>query len=256
MKTWKMAGCIALLAVVICGCVILGQGASATDAPGNTPDTQPEANGTPLHNEQQPPQNEDNTQVPGEDDTSGKQPAQGNDTSTSVSKPYSEGLSFRSNGDGTCAVSGIGSCNTACILIPPQSPNGDTVTEILPYAFSGAIVGAIEIPTTVTTISSSSFEGCPRLSLLRVESGSLSFAEYNGVLYSADYRTLLFCPRGKGATEITLHKNVRRICADAFADCSTLKTVNFCGSSSEWQSLVIGDGNTALLSATIKMDVT
>ncbi len=256
MKTWKMAGCIALLAVVICGCIILGQSASATDAPDNTLDTTPEANGNPLSGSQAPQQSENSGQTPQQPEQNEQQSPSGNDTSTSVSKPYSEGLAFRSNGDGTCAVSGIGTCNAACILIPPKSPNGDTVTEILPYAFSGAIVGAIEIPTTVTTISSSSFEGCPRLSLLRVESGSLSFAEYNGVLYSADFRTLLFCPRGKGVTEITLHKNVRRICADAFADCSTLKTVNFYGSSSEWQSLVIGDGNTALLSATIKTGVT
>ena len=253
MKTWKMAGCLALLAVVICGCIILGQGTSATNAPNDVTDTPPDDTSNPLSSEQTPPQ--DTVTVP-----TPEQPEQGEqntvtDASTSVSKPYSEGLAFRSNGDGTCAVSGIGTCNSACVLIPPKSPNGDTVTEILPYAFSGAIIGAIEIPATVTTISSSSFEGCPRLSLLRVESGSLSFADYNGILYSADYRTLVFCPRAKGATEITLHKNVRRICADAFADCVTIKTVNFAGSSTEWQSLVIGDGNAILFTATIKTGV-
>lgn len=254
MKTWKMAGCIALLAVVICGCIMLGQGTPSTTSQDSTPNVQQGENENILSNVEQPnqtPENEQTTEQPEQNE----QPTTDKETSTSVSKPYSEGLSFRSNGDGTCAVSGIGSCNSACILIPPQSPSGDTVTEILPYAFSGAIVGAIELPTTVTVVSSSSFEGCPRLSLLRVESGSLSFAEYNGVLYSADYRTLLFCPRGKGVTEITLHKNVRRICADAFADCSTLQTVNFHGNSSDWQSLVIGDGNSALLSATIKTGV-
>lgn len=254
MKTWKMAGCIALLAVVICGCIILGQGTSATSTPADVTDTPPDATSNPLNSEQAPPQDTTTTPTP-EQSEEGDPSNTGTQASTSVSKPYSEGLAFRSNGDGTCAVSGIGTCNSACVLIPPKSPNGDTVTEILPYAFSGAIIGAIEIPATVTTIASSSFEGCPRLSLLRVESGSLSFADYNGILYSADYRTLVFCPRGKGASEITLHKNVRRVCADAFADCVTIKTINYAGSSAEWQSLVIGDGNAILFTATIKTGI-
>lgn len=254
MKHWKLLGCVALLVIVVCGCVILGQNADAAEK--NDTQTDP----PPVFNEAGP-----NTQTPPSEDTppndstpseTEKEDTPKNDTSTSVDKPYSEGLTFRSNGDGTCAVSGIGSCTAASILIPPKSPNGDTVTEILPFAFSGAIVGAIEIPATVTTLSTASFEGCPRLSLLRVEKGSLSFIEYEGVLYSADGRTLMFCPRGKNASELTLHKSVRRIAADAFADCTTIKTIRFAGSSAEWQSLVIGDGNDVLQSATIQTDAT
>jgi hypothetical protein len=251
MKHWKVIGCAALLIVMICGCVILGQNADAAkqdetqEAP---PQTSPE-NEPPntTSQEEAPPREEEQTPTENE-------PLPSPDTSTSVDKPYSEGLTFRSNGDGTCAVSGIGTCTAASILIPQKSPGGDTVTEILPFAFSGAIVGAIEIPATVTSLSSASFEGCPKLSLLRVEKGSTSFLEYEGMLYSADGRTLLFCPRGKILTELTLHKSVRRIAADAFADCNTLQTVRFAGSSAEWQALVIGDGNDVLRSVTVITD--
>ena len=49
---------------------------------------------------------------------------------------YSEGLKFTSNGDGTCYVSGIGSCTDTVVNIPPTSPEGDTVTSIGVNAFN------------------------------------------------------------------------------------------------------------------------
>ena len=78
--------------------------------------------------------------------------------------------------------------------------------------------------------------------------------EYEGGIYSADGRTLLFFPRGKNVSELTLHKNVRRIAADALADCTTIQTIRFAGSSAEWQALVVGDGNDVLKTATLITD--
>ena len=43
---------------------------------------------------------------------------------------YSEGLEFTSNGDGTCYVSGLGTCAETNINIPPVSPDGNKVTGI------------------------------------------------------------------------------------------------------------------------------
>ena len=47
----------------------------------------------------------------------------------------SEGLEFESNGDGTCSIVGIGTCTDTDLVIPTQSPAGDTVTLIAPRAF-------------------------------------------------------------------------------------------------------------------------
>ncbi len=47
----------------------------------------------------------------------------------------SEGIEFESNGDGTCTIKGIGVCTDKDIVIPTESPNGDTVTLIDEYAF-------------------------------------------------------------------------------------------------------------------------
>lgn len=46
----------------------------------------------------------------------------------------SEGFEFESNGDGTCTITGIGTCTDKNIVIPLVSPDGDTVTLIGKYA--------------------------------------------------------------------------------------------------------------------------
>jgi hypothetical protein len=234
MKAWKMAGCLLLLVVIICGCAVLGQTVEASAA--ETP-TEQEGGGTstdlstpPAENEPQPP-------------TGG---------SVTVEKIYSKGLYFRSNGDGTCALAGIGSCTAASVLIPPQSPAGDTVTEILPGAFVGSIVGAIEIPTTVTALSAGSFTGCARLAYIRVAAGNPAFSEYGGALYSADGKKLIYCPAGYSGAELTLSPALSRIAAGAFAECTALQAVVFEGTMAEWHSLTVGDENEPLYAATLR----
>lgn len=227
MKTWKMLLCLLLLCGIICGCAVVGAEAQTVE------------------------ENEENTDDNGADTSETPPPTQEESTEGSVtlSPTYSEGLAFRSNGDGTCAVSGVGSCTSTCILIPPQSPAGDTVIEVLPYAFSGSIVGAIEIPATVTTLSTASFAGCARLRVLRVAAGNAHFSEYDGVLYSADGGTLLYCPEGRGSGELRLHTGLRRIAAGAFANCTGLGTVIYQGSTAAWHGVIVGDDNDALYAA-------
>ncbi len=229
MKMWKMLGCLVLLCAIICGTAVLATEAKAESADG-TDDVKGEVG--------DPPQNEvgENTNTP----VGG---------SVVVAPTYSEGLRFRSNGDGTCALSGLGTCTSSCVLIPPKSPAGDTVTEILPYALKGSIIGAIEIPTTVKTLSAASFAGCLRLCYVRVAAGSEFFSEYDGVLYSRDGTTLVYCPAGRTAGELKLHTKLSRISAGAFAECEGLETVVFAGSTAAWHSVIVGDDNDALYAA-------
>lgn len=49
----------------------------------------------------------------------------------------SEGLEFESNGDGTCTIVGIGTCTDEDIVIPNESPDGESVTLIGENAFYG-----------------------------------------------------------------------------------------------------------------------
>ena len=228
MKAFKTLSCLLLLCAIICGCAVVGAQAQAPSDEGEgAANAQSNSGGA-------------GALATGQGSVSG---------SVALTPAYSEGLAFRSNGDGTCAVSGIGSCTDTCILIPPQSPAGDLVTEVLPYAFSGSIVGAIEIPTTVSVLSTASFAGCARLRVLRVAAGNTAYSEYDGVLYSADGSTLLFCPEGRTGTELRLHTALRRIAAGAFANCTGLGTVIYQGSTAAWHGVIVGDENEALYAA-------
>lgn len=60
----------------------------------------------------------------------------------------SEGLEFESNGDGTCTLVGIGICKDADLVIPTESPDGETLTTIEKYAFS-----ALEDVSSVTLLN-------------------------------------------------------------------------------------------------------
>ena len=53
---------------------------------------------------------------------------------------YSEGLTYRSNGDGTCFVDGIGTCTDTKVVIP-KIYNGEGVTGISDKAFFYEVFG-------------------------------------------------------------------------------------------------------------------
>ena len=81
-----------------------------------------------------------------------------------VAVRYSEGLSFDSNGDGTCSVSGTGTCQDTDLIIPPKSPKGDIVTSIGNHALcEDPGITSIIIPNTVTRIEDYAFHECDNL---------------------------------------------------------------------------------------------
>ena len=233
MKIWKMVGCLGLLVVIICSCVML---ANPTEVSAQVPEEnkQDATQSTPVQKQEQ------------------TQPS--NEQAITVEKTYSTGLAFRSNGDGTCAVSGLGTCKDSYLLIPPKSPAGDVVYEILPGALASDSISAVEIPVGMSVLSADSFAGCALLSHVRIATGNPSFLLEDGVLYTADGQTLLYCPVARGASELTLHASLQHIAAGAFAKCSALSTVYFSGSTADWRNIRIGDDNDALYEAAFKFN--
>ena len=61
----------------------------------------------------------------------------------------SVGLAYTSNSDGSCYVSGIGSCTDKQIKIPATSPDGDTVIGSLPS--TSPSLGALVVADTENT---------------------------------------------------------------------------------------------------------
>ena len=115
---------------------------------------------------------------------------------------YSKGLLYTSGGNGTCYVSGTGTCTDTDIVIPSVSPNGDRVTSIGNYAFSDCSgLTSVTIGEGVTSIGGSAFSSCT------------------------------------GLTSVTIGDSVTSIGAWAFSGCTSLRTVYYKGTAEEWSSI-------------------
>ena len=123
---------------------------------------------------------------------------------------YSEGLEFTSNGDGTCSVSGIGTCKDTEIVIPPVSPAGDTVTSIGVNAFNNKNrIKSVIIPKGVTTIENAAFYSCDSLTKVDIPEGVTSIDDH------------AFC-HCANLIEITIPQGVTSIGSYAFGFCVNL----------------------------------
>lgn len=72
---------------------------------------------------------------PSMEDSPTAEPLKPNNQVVATDLEPSDGLEFESNGDGTCAIVGIGTCTDKDLVIPGKSPAGDTVILIGEYAF-------------------------------------------------------------------------------------------------------------------------
>ena len=165
---------------------------------------------------------------------------------SSAEKKASEGLAFVSNGDGTCYVSGIGTCKDRKIRIPSVSPDGDSVTGIGDGDFHGCIgLTGIAIPDSVTSISFSSFSGFTSLTSIQVDENNPVYHSDGNCLIETGSRTLVLgCQNSvipsdgsvtsigastflgcTGLTSITIPNSVTSIGSSAFSGCTGLTSV-------------------------------
>ena len=124
----------------------------------------------------------------------------------------SEGLTYASNGDGTCSVTGIGTFEGSRLEIPDVSPDGDTVTAIADEAFLQSRIEYLKLPDTVKTIGREAFVGC---SLSKIDFGNGVAYIGAGAFNSNQYLTSLVIP-----------DSVKTIDVGAFCWCTRLKNVS------------------------------
>lgn len=160
------------------------------------------------------------------------------------------GLVFESFGNGTCRVAGIGTCRDAFVVIPERAPNGDAVTEIGDKALMGCeTVTAIQIPSTVKKIGALALAGCPNLIYVSVNEGNTAYRDSEGVLYTADGKTLLLYPPMRAGSTVYLSLSVTDIADMAFYQCAYLSSVRYAGTPEDWESIRIGSKNYSLTAA-------
>ncbi|MBO5042592.1 MAG: leucine-rich repeat protein [Clostridia bacterium] len=148
----------------------------------------------------------------------------------------SQGLEYRSNGDGTCTVVGIGSCTDVDLVIPEYSPEGDRVTEIGEEAFlSCSNLKSIEIPDSVTTIGKDAFCECTGLTSMVIPNNVTLVGA--GVLARCTNLVTVKIPNRlnklskdmfngcSSLTSVVIPDSVTIIGGNAFMDCSSLSSI-------------------------------
>ncbi len=181
----------------------------------------------------------------------------------------SSGLDFKSRGDGTCELIGIGSCTERNVIIPDESPDGDRVTAIGGSAFIGCkTIDSVKFPSGLTTIGDyafyassiktvnltpkirsigeCAFANCTSLTAINVDTANESFCSIDGVLFNKDKSTLITYPSGKPGESYTIRRGVVRIASAAFLNCDALKKIVFNGTPEEWAKVEIGANNDTL----------
>lgn len=154
-------------------------------------------------------------------------------------KLFDGNLEYTSNGDGTCYVSGIGTCDDTDIIIPTVSPDGEAVTSIGERAFYECTsLTSVVIPNSVTSIEYCAFNSCESLTSVvigeRVTSiGSNAFCGCTSLI------------------SIEIPDSVESIGHYAFSNCSSLSDVYYTGSETDWAKITIGYENSYLTNATI-----
>ncbi|MDO5702519.1 MAG: leucine-rich repeat domain-containing protein [Lachnospiraceae bacterium] len=122
-----------------------------------------------------------------------------------------------------------GCTNISSISLP------DTLQSIGVYAFYGTTIKSVTIPAALTTVGSSSpFFASYHLKKAVITSGMTAIPAN---LFSG-------CT---ALTTVTIPKSVKEIGANAFYNCANLKTVNYKGTTAQWEKIAIASGNEALI---------
>ena len=163
-----------------------------------------------------------------------------------------DGLLYRSNGDGSCTLIGIGSCQDAFVVIPAYTATGERVTSIAPQALMGCqSVTAVQIPETVEQIGSLAFAACPNLIYISVSDSNPYYCDLEGVLCTADRKTLILYPPLRAGSAFFLPASITRIEDMAFYQCIYLTSVRYGGSAADWERIAIGQKNYSLTAAAV-----
>ena len=186
----------------------------------------------------------------------------------------SAGLEFTTLGNGTCYISGVGSCRDSFIILPEYSIYGEKVIGIGDYAFRNCkfvkcvelnenikFVGAYAfygteivnayIPAELEQIGDFAFCNCSELENITVDPANGIYSDFNGILLNKSMNTIICYPGGKNESELFLPAEITEIKTMAFYKCDFLKIINYNGSASAFRRIKVGAGNETFESAVV-----
>ena len=130
------------------------------------------------------------------------------------------GLEFKSNGDGTCYVSGVRRTSVTNLRIPTVSPTGERVTGIGKSAFEGCPrLRTIRLHDNIVSIGADAFYNCD----------DLVYTKYDNAYYignNANPYEILAKPVSSSIESCEIHPDTEIINSAAFAGCEKLYSIS------------------------------
>ena len=131
------------------------------------------------------------------------------------------------SGEDDAEGSGAEGAKEPTVLALPESVEHDgviySVTSIGPRALAGCDADVVRIPASVASVDEAAFRGSS-VGSVEVAEGNPNLASYEGVLYDADYSSLLLIPEGKKGV-VRIHSNTSAITPEAFSHCASVTSV-------------------------------
>ena len=93
------------------------------------------------------------------------------------------------------------------------------------YAFVGCTnLKRISLGKNMQTMTYKAFNGCLNLEAVSIKSDNTHYKTEDGIIYSADMTTLIFCPRAKKG-KVKIPKSVQYIADYAFYGCNQITEI-------------------------------
>ncbi|MGI6736971.1 MAG: leucine-rich repeat protein [Anaerovoracaceae bacterium] len=124
-----------------------------------------------------------------------------------------------------CTVPEGGSTDVEIPSTYEQDGTEYTVTSIKGGDLFSDNITSVTLPATVTNINGQGFN-ISTLKSIKVAEDSTSFTSEDGVLYSADGKTLYRCPRASEITSFSVPDTVGTVCSGAFSGVSNLQELD------------------------------
>lgn len=99
------------------------------------------------------------------------------------------------------------------------------IEKINDYAFNGCTkLKKISLGKEIDSFNHKAFEGCQNLEYISIKKENQHLKSLDGIVYSADMKTLIYCPRAKQG-KIKIPKSVQHIADYAFTGCNQITQI-------------------------------
>ncbi|MDE5619963.1 MAG: leucine-rich repeat domain-containing protein [Ruminococcus sp.] len=140
-------------------------------------------------------------------------------------------IKVNSNNQTYCDIDGVlFSKDKKKLILCPNGKSGnyiipDSVTTIVSRAFKWCLrLTSIVIPKNTTNIEENAFEWCNYLTEIKVNNDNQTYCDIDGILFSKDKKSLIFCLRSKSGN-YTIPNGVTNINNSAFEWCVRLNNI-------------------------------